>query len=477
MEIDSQKQDKLSEQLATLPLKAAIALLREVQRDELRGGNNYPHTFVTKKLIENLVLQGVEPELLGQTWNLFCEPFEAFLVFHKTSHKNPGAIQHTSITVIWNWLLSELFQDRLPDLEIEIIQAMKDDNSDHARTLMAEFHKEAGSRIWSELSTVEEGSRAHIGFNSKFGTPGVFEDALEMAKVLQIAPALLQLRNKVRKGLTLNQDEDVIHCCGLYKQFLRSAEEHVEYGMMMIARRLEKPYEVLKVVAQHTGAETDVIILQDPASQSGSMVLCDLEDSINEAIKLIAQYEDFPTVATKIKEFYTCVELFTSLVEISPRSLWGSKIIQIRNDLSSIIKQEIEQLPRLINVLRYKNKTSLTSSTMIDEEKGPNAYDVSQALYIANLLAVSGRSLKQLSINDAFAKAKTEADNFIEAVAEIIVSALAKGDQSEKERALKYFQPILELTKILQGKEIASLLERRGDSAFRSQSMAKPETS
>ncbi len=469
MELDSAVREKLNKHLGALPPKSAIALLREVQCDELRGGDAYPHKFVTRRLIENLAEQGLATELLPQPWILFCEPLEPFLADEKSDPKQRGAILRQSVTIIWNWLLTEVFADRLPDLEIEIIQALKAGESDRARSLMAEFHAQAGDRIWSELSPVEEGSRAHLSYNAKFGQTGVFEDALEMARALQIAPALIQLRSQIQVGLRLKRDEDVVYVHGLYKKFLQSADDHVELGMLLIAYLLAKPYEILKILRHHTGADLDTIILRDPASQSATIILADLEHGISEAIGLIAQYEDFPTVEKKITDFFECIGLFTSLMEISPRSLWGNKIIQIRSELSSAIKVQIEQLPRLINLLRYKNTQQKPYPTEDSEESGPSAYDIKQALYTANLLKVAGRQINQLSINDAFTKAKKDSNKFIEAVAEIIVSALAKGDAAEKKKILKYFNPAVDLTLILQGPELASLLERRGESALRAQ--------
>jgi len=445
-------------------------LLRKVQIDELRGDETYPHEFVTRQLMKILAQQGFESEFLDQTRVLFCEPFDSFIVDEKKDPKRRGAILQHSVTIIWDWLITELFHDSLPDLEIEIIQAFRDARPEQARKLIGKFHQQAGDRIWSELSTIEEGSKTYLAYTVKFGKSGVFEDALEMARILRIAPALIQLRNHIQAGLTLQQDEDVLHCHSLYKQFLKSTDDHIELGMMLISNRLAKPCEILKLLRHHTGTELDTIILRDPACLSATRVLIDLEGSITEAISLIGQYENFPLVEKKITEFYQCMGLFTSLVEITPGSLWGSRIIQIRNNLSSAIKQQIEQLPRLINTLRYKNKTHSSSSRQIGEKSGPNTYDIRQTIYIANLLRVSGRQLKQLSINDAFTKAKNEANNFIEVVAEIAVSKLAKADTREKNIILKYFKPIVELTSILQGEELASLLERRGESAYR----AKP---
>ena len=469
MELDRQTREKLNAQLAFLQPKAALALLREVRRDEAHGGNSYPHQFVAGKLIENLENQGFDAELLRQPWILFSEPFQVFLVDRKNDVRQRGSILRESASIIWNYLWTDLLPDQLPDLEFRILEALRSDRPSDARTLMAAFHSQAGDRIWSQLSVVEEGSREHLSYNSKFGKPGVFEDAMEIARALQIAPALIQLRSKMRAGLTLCHDEDVRHCHTLYQQFLKTADNHVELGMILMARRLEKPYEVIKIVQHHVGAELDTIILRDPASQSATLVLCDLEDSIREALKLISQYQDFPLVAEKITEFYHCMAVFTSVVEISTRSLWGNRIIQIRNILSAAIKLQIEQLPRLIKILRYKNKSQRFLSPRSNGESTPNPYDVNQAIYIARLLDLSGRFLSQLSINDAYAKARNEAINFLESVSEINVSELAKADAGEKTKILKYFKPLVELTLILQGEERAALLERRGDSAFRAQ--------
>jgi len=469
MELDTQTREKLNAQLAFLPPKAALALLREVGRDKERGGNSYPHEFVAGKLTENLENQGFDSELLRQPWVLFSEPFQIFLVDKKNDPRQRGSILRESASVIWNWLWTELLPDQLPDLEFRILEALRNNRPADARALMAAFHSQAGDRIWAQLSVVEEGSREHLSYNSRFGKPGIFEDAMEMARALQIAPALMQLRGKMRAGLTLTHDEDVHHCHTLYKKFLKAADNHTELGMMLMARRLEKPYEVIKIIQHHVGVELDTIILRDPASQSATLVLCDLEDSIREALKLISQYQDFSLAAEKITEFYHCMAVFTSVVETSARSLWGNRIIQIRNILSAAIKLQIEQLPRLIKILRYKNKALRILSPNRDNESGPNAYDVNQALYIARLLDLSGRFLSQLSINDAYAKARNEAINFLESVSEINVSELAKADVGEKSKILEYFKPVVELTLILQGEERAALLERRGESAFRAQ--------
>lgn len=467
MELDPHQREKLNQQLAALPPGSAISLLLEVQSDQLRGGDLYSHKFVLTKLIQILAGQGFKPEFLEQPKVLFREPFDAFLVDVKNDPKQRGTILRASLDVIWDWIATDLFLGQIQGMENKIIKALMANKPDDARALMSEFHQQVGDKIWSVLSPIEEGSREHIGYNAKFGKVGIFEDALEMARALQIAPALIQLRSKIRRGLTLNHDADVHHCHGLYMQFLSTADQHAELGMLLIAGRLENTYEILKLIKLHTTAEIDTDILRDPASQSGTLVLSNLQDSIGGSIKLISRYSDFPLVAKNITEFYHCTELFTSLVELSRKSLWGNMIFQNRNDLSTAIEQQIVQLPRLINLLRYKKGAQKFTQATNSDDIGPSDYDIRQAVFIASLLRLAGRYLDQLSINDAYTKAKNEANIFVDSVAEIIVDELAKCDRQEKDTVLKYFKPMVELTLILQGEELASLLERRGDSAFR----------
>ncbi len=477
MKIDTEKQDKLSERLASLSAEAAIALMREVERDKLRGEDTYPHDFVCSQLRKTIEETGLKVDRLGSPRRLFCEPFEVFLVDEKSDSDQRGAISRKSIAPIWNWLLGELFCDQLPVLEVEIIKALLDNEPDCARQLMKEFHKEAGDRIWAELSKVEEGSRAHLGYNVKFGGIGIFEDALEIARVLQIAPAFNRLSKQVQSGTTLQHDEDIHHCVGLYRQFVNSASAHAELGMLLIAARLKNRYEILKVVRNHIGTDNYSVAMKDPAFVSGTTVLFNLEQSVAEAIKIIPQYDDFGFVAHRIAEFHSCAELFTSFFNITPNSLWGSRLIQIRNDLSSAIQVQIEQLPRLINSIRYHGDSGSNFQTHKsagpNSEPGPNNYDVNQAIFTAKLLMLSGKFLSQLSIYDAVTKAKHDANNFIETVAERIVSDLAKAVGQEKQVVQKYFKPMVDLTLIIQGKEIAALLERRGEAAARSAPIRK----
>ena len=130
-----------------------------------------------------------------------------------------------------------------------------------------------------------------------------------------------------------NHNHDVIRCSGMFKNFKKFASDHHELGMLMISARLKHPYEIIKVIQHFNALDSDLLILRDPTSQSGTTVLQNLEQSISETIKLISQNDDFSAVAEKITEFYECAELFTSLMSISPKSIWGSLIFQIRSDL------------------------------------------------------------------------------------------------------------------------------------------------
>ena len=481
MEIDTQIQDKLTERFSCLTPQAATALLREVERDKLRGGNTYPHEFVCAKLIQIMVDHRVTVMRLGTPETLFCAPFNIFLVDEKSEPSQRGIISRKSIMPIWNWLMSDLMRDVMPRLDADITHMLLSDDLAGAKRLMAEFHQKAGDEMWAALSAVEEGSREHMRYNALFGDASVLDDALEVARILQIAPALDQLSKNIPAGATLNRDADVQHMARLYRDFIKSTPAHVELGILLIAARLKKPYEILKVLKAHTRVESNIAVMRDPASVSGTTILISLENSMIEAINKIALYEDFDFVSKKITEFRDCAELFNNEFEISPKSLWGNRIIKIRNDLSSAISMQIGQLPRFINNLRYGREKLKSfqqeSSKTAALQNSPNAYDVDQALYTAKLLMLAGLHIDQLSVNDALTRARNDSNKFIESISEMIVSDLSKAAGKEKDFIMRHFGPIVEMTQILQGDQLAALLERRGASASRAvRSKSTPQT-
>ena len=96
MRLSQLKADQLDAYLTGLTPKAAETLMREVERDRLRGGNGFPHEFVLEKARAVLQKNDASCDRIGSPRRVFCQPFEDLLVDRVAEEKQRGRIARSS---------------------------------------------------------------------------------------------------------------------------------------------------------------------------------------------------------------------------------------------------------------------------------------------------------------------------------------------------------------------------------------------
>ena len=169
MDLNQLKAEQLDAYLAALTPKAAAFLIREVERDRLKGGNAFPHDLVLGKAREVIRNAHKECVRLASPQRVFCQPFEGLLVDRTTEHKQTGRIARSSCDAVWSWLSKDIASDVLPQLSAQMAHAALSEDDEQIQELSNRLYKICHERLSAALDSIEPDTKAYGRIAAQLG--------------------------------------------------------------------------------------------------------------------------------------------------------------------------------------------------------------------------------------------------------------------------------------------------------------------
>src|SRR6266581_1381161 len=202
-----------------------------------------------------------------------AKPFEDLLVVRERHTKQKGRIARSSIEPVWNWLANELMPARHRELTDAIRDAILYSRLSDIEQRAVEFWAESATALKPALADEKKMTAAA----KKLGGVAAAEDAAEIALLLRGAPEIEKLRNRLPKPIVGLADEDIAFLRDAYDRLTASDPDLAPYVPLVVLGRLEKPWEVLRVVVALTRKSTDTLISKTDLAVVGDLLFSDLD--------------------------------------------------------------------------------------------------------------------------------------------------------------------------------------------------------
>lgn len=469
MEISHLKSEQLEAFLDSLTPKAAEFLVREVERDRLKGGNTFPHEAVLAKARAVLKDADASPDDPEGPEEWFSKPFEDLLTDHISEKKQKGRIGRQSLAPIWSWLSEDLAADVIPQIITELRDSIRNDDSALTHELSAKLYDVCGQRLRTILRDLRPDTKPYYKLAGHLGGERVVEDAREIGECMKCATTLLAFCARIPSSVSELQAEDVELYVHLYREFEPKFGENGYLPVMMLYNRFGRPSEFLTVVRAIAGSNEVHVVRKHPVGAVCEVILHDMEIARDAARERILAQADFLPIQAALTEFRSLASALDEGFEIDPRDVWGTRLVTLRTSLSAVIRDQISAAPRLVKAALYRKRAKDKNSRRAAEPLRalPDDRKVSEAEFAVQLLMAVRPYLSQLTINADYSRIKGQVEQFVEVISERLLQDLREGTTNERTFAESSLSAAGRLVAIVFGEEEGDLYLRRGRAAMK----------
>jgi hypothetical protein len=457
-----EKVDILRSFLGSLPEGIANRLARAIEVDRMNNGTALPHDLILDSL--RPVLRKAEVEQRAATpIRAFCRPFEDLLVNDAPREKRKGQIPRNSINPVWNWLAQVLMPDALNSYSLAVKMAVLGGRTDEMREKTAEFWQAAARAIREKLATEPGRKAARIAL----GGDAVIDDALEMATMLSAAREICELQDRLPKTIP-SLTEDLIRTFReVYDRALQSAPDAGAYLPLVVMKRLEHPWEALRLPLTISRNTQETLIAATDMGLVGEVLFGLLEH--HAAVIRAARPNQFnaDTLITHLEGFTGLSNGMVKEVELRRDGNWGQRLIKDRAAVAEVMEGFMERAPKEIAAALPTQKSGSYAGgpRVPDFGKPADPEKSDRALSYARLIA----GCRKLAAAASFAAALKNADEAIgvalESYNENLVREMRAAGDEARLNAEQYFALAIELTATLFSFDEGEFLRRRGRAA------------
>jgi hypothetical protein len=456
--INADKQQLLNGFLCKLPEPVASRLAKAVEVDRLTGGQGLPHEVILGALRPQL-RQAAQHTRMPTPQRFFCQPFEDLLIARQRNAKQKGRIARSSIEPVWNWLANELMPTRHRELTESIRDAILYSRLSDVEQRAAELWNESAAALKSALADEKKMTAAA----KKLGGVAAAEDAAEIALILRGAREIEKLQNRLPKPILSLTDVDVAFLRDAYDGLTASDPDLAPYVPLVVLGRLERPWEVLRVVAALTRKHTDTLISATDLAVVGDLLFSDLDLYVKKIQSV--RPADFESEAV-LHDLASFAELASGMVkELGFRrdGKWGQSLAKDRAAVAEIMEGLLEKAPREILAALPLSRASVSG-------KGPRPLDLSRphdpertanAKRYAHLMVHCRPFADFTAFSAKLKEAFDETANALRTHGEEMVREYRAASAETRANLDVHFEPMLELCVLVLGEEETALIRRR----------------
>jgi hypothetical protein len=474
MTSDGQSIERLREYLRTLAPEARSMLVQELERNLLRGEAAAGNDLVLQELRCAIRADAQPVPRIGNAARMFFAPLEPFLIDGRADHKRIGRIARVSLEPIWGWIGRDLIPAEVKALGDDINRALLADDRNRADQLVRTLHDRSIRRIRDAIAEVGGDERARRRLAVQVGTPRAIEDLDTIVSILSLREMLADLARRLPKELRTFEREQIgpvqalldtaTMQSALDKVGSRKSDAFV-YCLILVMDRLAAPWQLVRIATRAAESDDTARIGETPYAAAITIVLGEAENMVAE---LRAEIKAGHPVASMLKNIHDTARELRSEINLSFDSPWSRQLAAIRNDVSAMLKSEIETTPGSVRrLLRPRLAKEIPPGALLDP------LDIEEAEMRVEFVGACRHYAGELAVSEVTMRAHSELTQILESGTKILLDSLRQaGDadrpfrQSQVEAAIRFCRPVF-------GAEYASLLAKAAEVAV--QAAAAPE--
>jgi hypothetical protein len=445
--------------LGTLPEHTAMQLARAIEIDRLLDGSALPH---------DVILQGLRPLLrkidatrrTPTPLRLFCRPFEDLMISGQRRERQRGRISRASVVPVWNWLNSALLPAQAKDYVEEIRSLALAHKPDEALTCAQKFWPVAGEALRAAVEADRKQACATLPNDH------AVDDAGEMGLLLMAGSSMMAVQALMPKPTPAMTDDILHELRRIYEHVVVSVVDAAPYVPVVAMRRLEKPWEALKLALLVTRQTQDTLLSSTDMGLAGDVLFADMEDYRVGILAARHPSFDVDVLVDNLKGFTEISSAVVKEVEILRHGKWGQRLLKDRAAVGSAMDGFMERAPKEIAGALPSQRAGYTGGPRVPDFTRPvDPERIERALCYAKLLAGSRLYAVAGSFGAKHQDALEEARQTLRSYNEDLVKELRTAEGPRREIVERQFQLAAELTGLLFSEQEGELLRRRGKAA------------
>ena len=197
MTSDGQSIERLREYLQALTPEARSLLLRGLERNLLRDGENAGNEMILQELRRAARAESRPVPRIGDAARMFFVPLEPFLIDGPVNHQRVGRIARASLDSIWAWLGRDLIPAEAKALSEDIDRALLADDRTKADQLVGALHDCAVAHLNEAIAGIGADDKANRRLAIQVGTPRPIDDINVLLGVLSLREPLAEVSRRL----------------------------------------------------------------------------------------------------------------------------------------------------------------------------------------------------------------------------------------------------------------------------------------
>ncbi len=441
-------------------------LVQELERTLLAGEEITGNDLVLQELRRAIRAEAEAVPRIGDAARLFYTPLEPFLIDGRADHKRIGRIARSSLEPIWSWIGRDLMPAEVRALGDDINRALTANDRGRADQLVRTLHDRSTRRIKDALAEVGNDEKSRRRLAVQVGTPRAIEDLDTIVAILSLREILADfgkhLPNQIR---TFEREQieplwamlDAATAQGALDRVGARKSDAFTYCLILVMNRLASPWQLVRIASRAADGDDTARIAETPYAPAVSIVLSEAENMVAE---LRAEIKAGRPVVSMLKNIHDTARELRSEINMSFDSPWSRQLAAIRNDVSMLLKSEIETTPGSVRrLLRPRPDKDIAPGAVLD------ALDVEQTEARVAFIAACRHYAAELAVSEVTMRAHSELTHILETGTKILLDSLRQAGerdrpfrQSQLEAAIRFCRPVF-------GTEYAGLLAKAAEVA------------
>jgi hypothetical protein len=466
MTSDGQSVERLREYLRALTPEARSMLIQELERNLLRGEQNAGNDLILQELRRTIRVDAQPVPRIGDAARMFFAPLEPFLIDGRADHKRIGRIARVSLEPVWGWIGRDLIPAEVKALGEDINRALLADDRNRADQLVRTLHDRAIRRIRDAIAEVDGDEKSRRRLAVQVGTPRAIEDLNTIVSILSLRELLADLARRLPSQFRTFEREQIEPLWTLLDAATAQASldrvgarktDAFVYCLILVMNRLAAPWQLVRIATRAADSDDTSRVAETPYAAAINIVLGEAE---NMTAELRAEIKAGHPVASLLKNIHDTAREIRSEINVSFDSPWSRQLAAVRNDVSALLKSEIETTPGSVRrLLRPRLNKDIVPRSVLDP------LDVQEVETRVEFVSICRHYASELAASEVTMRAFSELSQILETGTKILLDSLRQaGDddrpfrQSQLEAAIRFCRPIF-------GAEYSGLLAKAAEVA------------
>lgn len=319
-------------------------LLNELERLEVAGAEIPGAGPVMETLRAEFRSNGQTQKRNTPPARFFFMPLEPLLVEGAPDHGHRGAIDRGSLSAIWEWISHDLLPTMARDYVKQVTELLASDRQKELRQAASAFQTKVLKSMESNLSSPEIVDQIRDKLATYTTSRAVFSDLTKMLSVLRAREGLEKLADALPARIGKLEDPQLAKIMPLLDGFAKSNPEQIPFALMLIAKRLKTPWELIRLATKTAPTKNAADVAAARYAVAVPMVLDRLEDK-RRLLRIALRHERILVAKELLVEIYDTEYALQVRIDRLAESDWGRRLADVMASIAELVDSEVARFP------------------------------------------------------------------------------------------------------------------------------------